>query len=214
MKYYKVTRSDATNDELPRVIALPDSAVISGATITLDELTREEAEASINDDSVETDFSIEEGIASREGAIKKVMGFGQDVREQTVAGAHYITIGLWIMKAIRAERYLAGNATDRDKALLQLEVDTRGRGETIDELAAKIDANSIHLQTSGVLTEGMEKAAGDALRASDPDQIDTVMGAVMAQAATELTKVADGSGLDNADSIKQNLGGLIDKTKG
>lgn len=126
---------------------------------------------------------------------RQVETFASDARRKVAAGAdHYKTSG-WAAKAAIAERIVAGTASDEDRATLQLEVDKRGKGETVEELAQKQVTKAHQLASAVAIIDGMESAALSLIETQETaDALQAALEELLATAQGELTGLLSGSG--------------------
>ena len=74
------------------------------------------------------------------------------------------------------------------------EVDKRGKGETVEELANKQLEKSIRLTTSAAIIDGMESAAITAIESTQTsEELDTLMASLLVGAESELNGLLAGA---------------------
>lgn len=105
------------------------------------------------------------------------------IRERVAKATHYLQASRWAVQLAAAQDVLANGeaASDLNKSMLDVEARLRERGETREQLAGKVLANSQAFTLVGACVDGIETATLDKIAAyagSDPE----AFGAIVAQA--------------------------------
>lgn len=127
-------------------------------------------------------------IFAKQTAINDIRLYASGLRKKLTDNADAAKLAGWTNKAGRAERINSGTATAAEVAIVQKESDKRGKGETVEELAAKQLAKADKLANAISVIDGMEDAAIDAVNDVAIDTVQKVMDLVTAlksQAETE-----------------------------
>jgi len=137
----------------------------------------------------------EQTMNERKGrAIKSVKTFAADARAKLTNYADQYQLAGWVGKSEIAKRVIAGTATAQEVASIQAEVDKRGKGETVEELANKQLEKSIRLTTSAAIIDGMESAAITAIESTQTsEELDTLMASLLVGAESELNGLLAGA---------------------
>lgn len=116
----------------------------------------------------EVNDAVVSDIDARLSAIASMQSFAGKVRAALSNNADAITVAGWEKKSQRAARFVAGDATDTDNALLAKEVEIRGRSETVEALAQTILAKAAFLEQATMVVEAMVVNAQDKIKAATP----------------------------------------------
>jgi hypothetical protein len=101
----------------------------------------------------------------RAGAMRRTGELSSKVRERIAKATHYLQATRWPVQVAAAQAIAAGTGSAFDVQMMELEARLRGRGETVEELAAKVLANSAVFTLVGAAVDGIETATLDAIRA-------------------------------------------------
>lgn len=127
-------------------------------------------------------------------AIGEVKQFATDIRAKLTNHADQYQLAGWVGKSEIAKRVIAGTASAQEVASIQAEVDKRGQGETVEELANKQLEKSIRLTTSAAIIDGMESAAITAIESTQTsEELDTLMASLLVDAESELNGLLAGA---------------------
>lgn len=130
----------------------------------------------------------------KENAITSVKSFATSSRAKLTGYADQYQLAGWVGKAEIAKRVVAGTATDQETASIQAEVDRRGQGETVEELANKQLAKSTQLNIAAAIADGVESAAITAIESTQAnEELDTLMASLLVDAESELNDLFDGA---------------------
>jgi len=101
---------------------------------------------------------------AREDAIKSVTEFATSTRFDIAGNPDYLEAASWTSKELRARRISSGQHSASDVAILQAEVDSRGFGETVEQLVSIQLAKADGLAIASSNIDGMvAKAYADLL---------------------------------------------------
>jgi hypothetical protein len=101
----------------------------------------------------------------RASAQRRTVVFANTVRERIAASKHYLQAARWSIQLASAQAVKAGVPTDFDTSVLEREARLRGLGETIEQLADKVLANSLVFASVGAAVDGIERATLDRIAA-------------------------------------------------
>jgi len=123
----------------------------------------------------------------KDSAIQKVAAFATETRAKLADNADFYEVGGWPYKRERALRFKSGDATPEDSAILQMEIDNRGKSETLAELIDKQLARSAFFESASVVVDGLVSAGKRAINnATNKDEIKVVLASLKANAKIEL----------------------------
>lgn len=171
MHYYKLV-SDGRTSVLESSAPLGTSGLI--------EITIEEA-ANLSAAPTLTKTQIFQEV--RVAAPGLVAAFANAIRQRVAKATHYLQATRWPVQLAAAQDVLANGeaASDLNKSMLDMEARLRERGETREQLAGKVLANSQAFTLVGACVDGIETATLDKIAAyagADPE----AFGAIVAQA--------------------------------
>ena len=95
-------------------------------------------------------------IEAQAAAKTRVLNFTKQIRQYLSGHSEAERMVGWVEKEKRARRVINKTATDNDKKQLQVEVNARGFGETIEQLATRQIALSDELTLQNAEIDGME----------------------------------------------------------
>ena len=133
--------------------------------------------------------------------VDKIQMLAENAGVQFIDGESVYQLTSWQDKAHRAERVLAGDASQTDHAILETEAHARGLGESVEQLAAKQMAKADGLAQRTAMLDGLEKATlirVDA--ATDVAALDAVLEGFKAQLITMNTLSV--ASMDRTDARK------------
>ncbi len=119
----------------------------------------------------------------------RIRDFAQDVREQLTGGATPVEIAAWPNKAERARRFIAGTASDADKAALTAEVTARGLDETPEQLAENQLVKEGQYSTAVAMIDGLTRKGLAAIDAAPDDKISETLKAIQSEAEAALQQL-------------------------
>jgi hypothetical protein len=115
-------------------------------------------------------------IQAKKDAIKNVLTTSQRVRGLITDGADYARIAGWLVKESRARRVMVDIGTEIDVKQLEIEAQSRGKGETIKELATRQIFLSDQLALGIAFLDGYESFYIDSIEnATKVSQIDGLL---------------------------------------
>ena len=107
----------------------------------------------------------EAGIAAqlnkaKEAGKNHILEFADNLRRSLTNNPTFMEVAGWPLKLALAEKYKSGaELTDAEKLRLNIEIELRGKGETIDLLTTKVIVQSNNLALSVSAIDGMQSAA-------------------------------------------------------
>jgi hypothetical protein len=101
----------------------------------------------------------------RASAQRRTTVFANTIRERIASSKHYLQAARWSIQLASAQSVKAGAATAFDISVLGREARLRGLGESIDQLADKVLANSLVFASVGAAVDGIERATLDRIAA-------------------------------------------------
>ena len=112
-----------------------------------------------------------------------VAQFQQQCLNQLTGNANMITVAGWSRYVMLAAKFASNTLTAAETSALQTECTLRGKGETIAQLVAKINANDAKYTQAQAAVNGMVTAAGTAIAAcTDASQVPIVLSNLKSQA--------------------------------
>lgn len=166
---------DTTTEEYKALAALPKGR-LSGQF--LDET-----------DQVVVDWLVR---AAKAEAHKRTATFANLIRERIAGSQHYLQAARWPIQLVAAQSIKAGKGSEFDRAIMAREARLRELGETVEQLADKVLANSLIFASFGAAVDGVERATMDkitAYKGSDPAAFDAILAAAKATALTEFLDI-------------------------
>lgn len=115
---------------------------------------------------------------NRSEAHRRTVAFANSIRERIAASKHYLQAARWPIQLAAAQAIKAGNGSDFDVSIMAREARLRGLGETVEQLADKVLANSLIFASVGAAVDGIERATLDAIAAyagTDPAHFETIL---------------------------------------
>lgn len=128
----------------------------------------------------------------RAAAHRRTVAFANTIRERIAASKHYLQAARWSIQLDSAKAIKAGTAIDFDTAIMAREARLRGLGETVEQLADKVLANSLIFASVGAAVDGIERATLDAIAAyagNDPAHFETILADAKATALAEFLDI-------------------------
>ena len=123
--------------------------------------------------------------ANRMQARSNIQQAGTKARARLVQADDPAQFVSWSDKTRRAERVLAGNANDADYVILAAETTARGKGESVEQLAAKQVAKAAALAERSATLDGFEKAILERINtAEDVETLEKLQQEFCAQLST------------------------------
>lgn len=153
---------------------------------SLTEMTEEEFDIQLAINNSPPKLTLDE---AKEKAASSVKNFATDTRAKLTGYADQYQLAGWVSKSEVAKRVLTGTgtATAKEVASIQAEVDKRGRGETVEELANKQLDKSIKLAMASAIIDGLESAAIHAINeAKTLESLTLIMDELKSNADAEL----------------------------
>lgn len=129
---------------------------------------------------------------NRAAAHRRTVAFANTIRERIAASKHYLQAARWSIQLDSAKAIKAGTAIDFDTSIMAREARLRGLGETVEQLADKVLANSLIFASVGAAVDGIERATLDAIAAyagNDPDHFETILANAKATGRAEFLDI-------------------------
>lgn len=128
----------------------------------------------------------------RAAAQRRTVAFANTIRERIAASKHYLQAARWSIQLDSAKAIKAGTAIDFDTSIMAREARLRGLGETVEQLADKVLANSLIFASVGAAVDGIERATLDAIAAyagNDPAHFETILANAKATGRAEFLDI-------------------------
>lgn len=126
-------------------------------------------------------------------AKEKVLVFASDTRAKVAGQVDQYKLAGWNDKSQRAQRVLAGNASEADIAILQAECDQRGHSETPEQLAATQAKKGQALAMAVAVIDGMEDTAMKSVEAATSENaLEALLEELEAKATVQLSQLVGG----------------------
>jgi hypothetical protein len=128
-------------------------------------------------------------------AIKRTVVFANKIRERVANSKHYLQAARWPIQLAAAQAAKAGTASAFDTDVLAREARLRGLGETVEQLADKVLANSYVFAHIGAAVDGIERATIDAITAyagQDPEHYEVILTDAKAAGLVEFLDIFGG----------------------
>lgn len=123
----------------------------------------------------------------------KVFLFASNTRAKVAGEVDQYKLAGWNDKSQRAQRVLAGNASEADIAILQAECDQRGHSETPEELAATQAQKGQALAMAVAVIDGMEDTAIESVEAATSEiALSALLEKLEAKATVQLSQLLGG----------------------
>lgn len=132
---------------------------------------------------------------ARQSAVAKTVAFANTIRERIAASKHYLQAARWPIQLAAAQAIKGGTASEFDTSIMAREARLRSLGETVEQLADKVLANSLTFASVGAAVDGIERATLDAIAAyagTDPAQIEVILTDAKATALAEFLDIFGG----------------------
>lgn len=128
---------------------------------------------------------------AKQQASAQAVAFANSVRENIARSVHYLQSARWPSQVEAARHIIGGTPSADELAMLEREARLRGKGETAEQLAHKVLANSRVFSEVGAAVDGIERATLDAIAAYDgsPDDIAGVLAAAKQNALAEFLDI-------------------------
>jgi hypothetical protein len=129
---------------------------------------------------------------ARRDAVARTSAFANRMRERIAASRHYLQAARWSVQLASALAVKAGKASETDTSVLAREARLRARGETVEQLADKVLANSLVFASVGAAVDGIECATLDKISAqqgTDPAAFDVILAQAKQDALTEFLDI-------------------------
>lgn len=137
--------------------------------------------------------SPEERLATaRAVATSRTVAFANTIRERIANSKHYLQAARWPIQLAAAQAIKASAASEFDTSIMAREARLRGLGETVEQLADKVLANSLIFASVGAAVDGIERATLDAIAAyagTDPAQFEVILTDAKATALAEFLDI-------------------------
>lgn len=136
--------------------------------------------------------AVQTNLANNRIAGDRVGSICRSAREAIAGSKHYLQSARWAVQLAAAQAILAGGGSDLDIEMMALEARLRGLGETVEQLALKVIANSRIFTLVGAAVDGVERAANDAIAAyqgTDPAAYDGIVVTARETLRTELIAI-------------------------
>lgn len=131
----------------------------------------------------------------RQYAVGRTLRFANTIRERVSNSKHYLQSARWPIQLAAAQAIKAGTASEFDTSIMAREARLRGLGETVDQLADKVLANSLIFASVGAAVDGIERATLDAVAAyagTDPAHFEVILADAKATALAEFLDIFGG----------------------
>ncbi len=126
----------------------------------------------------------------RSWALAQIVDYASQTRVSLVGQADPYQLAGWADKAQRVMRVRTGSATLSDMQVLQIEADSRGLGETPEQLVEKQAGKAEQLAVVVSVVDGLESSAKRQIRACQTfDQIQTCLAELDSQAKKAVSKL-------------------------
>ena len=128
----------------------------------------------------------------RAAAQRRTVAFANTIRERIAASKHYLQAARWSIQLDSAKAIKAGTAIEFDTSIMAREARLRGLGETVEQLADKVLANSLIFASVGAAVDGIERATLDAIAAyagNDPAHFETILANAKATGRAEFLDI-------------------------
>jgi hypothetical protein len=129
---------------------------------------------------------------ARRDAVARTSAFANRMRERIAASRHYLQAARWSVQLASALAVKSGKASETDTSVLAREARLRARGETVEQLADKVLANSLVFASVGAAVDGIECATLDKISAqqgTDPAAFDVILAQAKQDALTEFLDI-------------------------
>lgn len=129
---------------------------------------------------------------ARRSAQQRTIAFANNTRERIASSKHYLQAARWPIQLAAAQAIKGGHGTDFDTAIMAREARLRNLGETVEQLADKVLANSLIFASVGAAVDGIERATLDAIAAyagNDPKQFETILADAKATSLAEFLDI-------------------------
>tara|TARA_R110000765_G_scaffold40495_1_gene87102 strand:- start:3943 stop:4548 length:606 start_codon:yes stop_codon:yes gene_type:complete len=139
-----------------------------------------------------TEGGIAVQLNKAKGACKTlILTFADDLRKSLAKNPTYMEVAGWPLKLALAEKYQSGvELTDAEKLRLNIEIEFRNKGETIDSLTNKVIVQSNGLALSVSVIDGMQSSAMRACEASSSvDELTALCENLKIEASAQLSKL-------------------------
>lgn len=101
----------------------------------------------------------------RASATRRTIAFANKIRERIAASKHCLQTARWSIQLASAKAIKSGTANEFDTSIMAREARLRGLGETVEQLADKVLANSLIFASVGAAVDGIERATLDRIAA-------------------------------------------------
>lgn len=131
----------------------------------------------------------------RSSAQARTLAFANKVRERIASSKHYLQAARWPIQLAAAQAIKAGSGSEFDTSIMAREARLRGLGETVEQLADKVLANSLIFASVGAAVDGIERATLDAIAAyqgNDPTHFETILAGAKATGRAEFLDIFTG----------------------
>jgi hypothetical protein len=122
--------------------------------------------------------------------IEKVASFANQCRRKIAGDVDHLETAEWSEKRLRALRISNSEALPGDVEKIETEALYREKGETVNELVAKIITNANRYENASIIITGMTAAAIEAINKAETDEaITSLLEALKVKAELELAKL-------------------------
>lgn len=126
----------------------------------------------------------------KQDRLKQVLVYGDNIRLNILSGVSELRRAAWPTKGRIAANILKGNALPQEIATVEAEIEARGEGETVEELATIHLTKSVALITVDNVIEGMTHKASKAIKATTtPEELEAVVAGFIAQADAKKAEI-------------------------
>lgn len=125
-------------------------------------------------------------------SLSDVLTFSTKIREGIAKSRHYLQASRWAVQLASAKAIKAGTPIPFDTSIMAREARLRARGESVEQLADKVIANSLAFASVGAAVDGIETATLDAIQAytgNDPTAFDAILANAKATALAEFLDI-------------------------
>lgn len=130
---------------------------------------------------------------ARRQAVKAIRMYADTMREKIAKPNHYLQPARWGIQLAAAQAVLDGSANKGQLDMMALEARLRNRGESPDQLAARVIANSNAFMLAGAAIDGIEVAALDKVKVNKSNDYASILAEAKAVAIAEFDAIFGGS---------------------
>ncbi len=141
-----------------------------------------------------SDVAAHEIAVSKGLSVRHIAEFSNTLRQRVAKATHYLQATRWPVQLAAAQDVLTNGeaASALNKSMLDMEARLRERGETREQLAGKVLANSQAFTLVGACVDGIETATLDKIAAyagADPEAFGAIVDQAKLDAHVELVAI-------------------------